>query len=284
MSKYRRKQQKKRLKNKPKKEENMSMLTDLIKGKQKELVKVFIVHHGRSRGSEYSKWIDADPFMRTVKTPDEADVLVFTGGADISPAIYHQPAHAKTYSSMDRDRHEIAMFCMGLDKLKVGICRGAQLLNALSGGSIIQHVEGHASGPHNIELMRENGAILRNVPSTHHQMMLPSPNVEDRVILALAKDDDDKNNFITNPMKKYVPEVMARQKWPFLNRYRASDFNPLTQDLEIVFYSSTRSLCVQSHPEKFSSPPYFTAYVNSLIVSLAERSIEMRLTDTTKEK
>jgi putative glutamine amidotransferase len=52
----------------------------------------------------------------------------------------------------------------------IGICRGAQMLCALNGGYLIQHVNGHAGCGHSIRT--QEGRII-NVNSIHHQMMQP---------------------------------------------------------------------------------------------------------------
>lgn len=260
------------------------MLTNFLKGKKAtaDPIRVYVVDPPYSYVTAYKRWIDSDIEMTVVKSPKDADVILFTGGSDISPSIYHQPSHHTTRPNQSRDHFEISMYLMASDKLKVGICRGAQLLNVLSGGSIIQHVEGHAS-PHNLKLLQEGGQIIRNVPSTHHQMMLPSKKVLDRSILAVAcSDKDERNEFISTPHQKHVPRVMAREKYKFLNSYRTMDFNPYTQDAEIIYYRNTDSLCIQSHPEKRDCPGPFTAYCNALIVARA-RQTRLRIKQETQK-
>ena len=255
-------------------------LRDIIAGKPpaSERIKVFIVDGYSVWGKRmYEAWVRSDPYMDLTDNPEEADALVFMGGADISPSIYHQPVHNRTTGiSPNRDRYEIAMALMSMDKLKVGVCRGAQLLNCMSGGSLIQHVEGHASGRHDLKLISEGGLIMRSVPSTHHQMMLPSPDMASRKILAVAYDEKNDRDWISNINQKHVPDVMVKEKMPFLNKYRSRDFNPFTQEAEIIYYNSTNSLCIQSHPEKPMCPSNFTAYCNNLIVTLAKRTTKQR--------
>lgn len=62
---------------------------------------------------------------RIVRDQNEADVVVFTGGADINPEIYGKQAHPSTYFSDYRDAYEIEAFRkMRKDQLAVGLCRG----------------------------------------------------------------------------------------------------------------------------------------------------------------
>jgi putative glutamine amidotransferase len=72
------------------------------------------------------------------------DGLVLTGGADVSPARYGEAAHPTVYGVDDnRDEVEIALVAKAL---KIGIpllaiCRGMQVLNVATGGSLVQHIE-----------------------------------------------------------------------------------------------------------------------------------------------
>jgi len=200
--------------------------------------------------------------MQLAESPKEADVVVFIGGVDIDPSIYGQPAHSSVdYTEPTRDQYEMTMFNMAAGKLKVGICRGAQLLNVLSGGSLIQHVEGHRGG-HDIVVKTEGNTVFRNVISTHHQMMLPSPVVTDRTILAVA------HNKNTSVSSMGFPYEMEKNKYAFLGKYKSEDFNPFNEDLEIVYYKNTDSLCIQTHPERMGKTP-FNGWCNELICQLA---------------
>lgn len=71
------------------------------------------------------------------------DGLVLTGGADISPERYGEPAHEKTSGTRPgRDDWETRLLRHALDAdLPVlGICRGMQLLNVVLGGTLRQHL------------------------------------------------------------------------------------------------------------------------------------------------
>jgi putative glutamine amidotransferase len=76
--------------------------------------------------------------------------LVITGGKDIDPARYGQAPHPETDDPRhDRDAWEFALVARALERgLPVlGICRGAQVLNVVLGGTLHQHlpdVVGHA--------------------------------------------------------------------------------------------------------------------------------------------
>lgn len=104
---------------------------------------------------------------------EEASLVIFTGGADISPALYGEPTHATTYPQAvrdDEDQHNfIKATSMGIPIL--GICRGAQLLCALTGGLLWQNISKH-QGDHNITNKETGEIIVTN--SVHHQAMRPS--------------------------------------------------------------------------------------------------------------
>ncbi|MGK9149174.1 gamma-glutamyl-gamma-aminobutyrate hydrolase family protein [Plantibacter flavus] len=71
------------------------------------------------------------------------DGLIVSGGADVDPGLYGQPAHPRTgRPRTDRDAWEEALLTAAIDAELpfLGICRGAQLLNVALGGTLIQHL------------------------------------------------------------------------------------------------------------------------------------------------
>ena len=93
--------------------------------------KVYVV--GYSTG--YSRFIHN---MNLVNNIEEADIVLFTGGEDISPELYGCKKHETTYFTRRRDEEEVSAFNkMRPNQLAVGICRGAQLFCALNGGILV---------------------------------------------------------------------------------------------------------------------------------------------------
>ncbi len=74
------------------------------------------------------------------------DGLLVTGGADLDPARYGQaPAGAV---GIDAARDDLELAALGAAEVRripvLGICRGLQAMNVQAGGSLLQHVDGHA--------------------------------------------------------------------------------------------------------------------------------------------
>lgn len=102
---------------------------------------------------------------------EDADVVVLTGGSDVDPSTYGKPSEPETYGNKQRDIFEIAEYRkVRKDQVVVGICRGAQLLTALNGGILVQHVTGHCNGMH--KMINTAGEVF-SITSLHHQMCYP---------------------------------------------------------------------------------------------------------------
>lgn len=98
--------------------------------------------------------VEVDPFGVTPERPVEsldgfAGVLL-TGGTDVDPALYNQaPGNHTEQPDRERDRLEQRILGEALDRdLPVlAICRGMQFFNVFHGGTLRQHIEGHALRP-----------------------------------------------------------------------------------------------------------------------------------------
>lgn len=184
---------------------------------------------------------------------DEADIVCFTGGEDVSPSLYGENNlklnnRNMSFCNADRDDRDAIIhgYAVANKQFQIGICRGGQFLNVMNGGKMWQHVNGHTGGPH--ELIDNITGEVVLVTSTHHQMMRPG---EDAEILAVAKEATYKM------AEKDTWTEMTADKLP-------SEWN---EDIEVLWYPGTRSLCFQPHPE-FSGHDQCTEYFMSLIERL----------------
>jgi gamma-glutamyl-gamma-aminobutyrate hydrolase PuuD len=160
---------------------------------------------------------------------EDADVVVFIGGADINPSLYDQVNVASDFSR-NRDEFEIEIYkrAQELGKVCFGICRGAQFLHAMNGGKLWQDVNNHAGRSHTIIDLDED--VRLEVTSLHHQMLQDHDDLE---IIAVTEHDvattfwDDTNN---------------------LERGKDDEVEAVIE-IEAGCYDKTKCFFVQGHPE-----------------------------------
>ena len=122
-------------------------------------------------------------FTRATSVAD-SDVVVFIGGEDINPALYGQK-NVKSYFTQERDDLEVEIYkrAQELGKVCFGICRGAQFLHAMNGGTLWQDVNNHAGRSHYIVDLDEDCRVLAT--SMHHQMLQDNDTLE---VVAVAEE------------------------------------------------------------------------------------------------
>lgn len=159
----------------------------------------------------------------TLEATEDFDVIMMTGGADLSPSLYGEKIIPGTSINAARDLKEVGFISKkGSKRPKVGICRGGQLLNVLSGGRMWQDVDNHAiAGTHACKL--EDLSVVQ-VTSTHHQMMIPGMGAR---ILGTAS--------------------LSTRKTSEAGSFKFK--SNIGEDKEILWYNKTQSLCFQPHPE-----------------------------------
>jgi putative glutamine amidotransferase len=189
-------------------------------------------------------YVSHDPFdlnmpIKAIVEPKElkkGGILLLHGGADISPAIYKRPlskySHAQdTLSQRDELEVELTQEAIKLGMPIIGICRGAQLLCAMSGGTLYQHLFNHGGGRH-ILVDRESGKHFYG-NSAHHQAMCPTTEAEilatvEEQCYAIDKDDEKPVSL------------------PHVN--------------EVVFFPNIRAIGIQGHPEWMPNKSEFNKY------------------------
>ena len=175
-----------------------------------------------------------------------AKILILWGGEDIAPSIYAEYASPFTQASFNmskRDKIEKALVeqasYSGIPIL--GVCRGMQMIAALSGGALYQHVENHESGYHDITYQ---GTTIKS-NSCHHQMV-----------------------------KRFDGEVLASTPCLSPTKYTA-DGEVKTNDPEpeIIHIPKLKAIGVQGHPEWMPKDSDFV----QLVIKLCEEKLGVKL-------
>jgi gamma-glutamyl-gamma-aminobutyrate hydrolase PuuD len=175
------------------------------------------------------------------ESPDKADLVVFTGGADVNPALYGKKPHKDTHWNDDRDKDDIELweYCVANGIPMLGVCRGAQFGHVMKGGSLYQDVDNHY-GDHQIwdtDKQRDIG----KVSSVHHQTIIPDQNLGIKI---LADCYHSTENWYDDKSKRISPNALC--------------------DVEAFFYRDVAFIGVQGHPE-YKGYSRYTKYVLELI-------------------
>ncbi|TQJ86885.1 gamma-glutamyl-gamma-aminobutyrate hydrolase family protein [Streptomyces sp. SLBN-31] len=112
------------------------------------------------------------------------DGLVIAGGPDVEPVRYGAEPDPRTGPpARARDAWELALIEAALAARLplLGVCRGMQLLNVALGGTLVQHIDGHAVevgvfGRHSVKPVpgtryAEIAPEETSVPTYHHQAL-----------------------------------------------------------------------------------------------------------------
>lgn len=176
---------------------------------------------------------------------NDIDCLVIWGGGDISPSLYGHNLAPETHAGTEPGHRDIIEWEAVKEAVKrdipiIGVCRGAQLLCAFAGGTLIQHVSNH-HGEHMIKT-HDNKSFM--VTSIHHQMMYPF---------------DVKHEMLG--WTTFARSVV----------YKGNGGAPVSMmgkvEPEIVYFPSIRGLAIQGHPEYANEDSEFVQYCNTLVCS-----------------
>lgn len=185
------------------------------------LRKIYVV--GQSVG--YANWMEGV----IVSSLKDADIVVFTGGEDVSPWRYKGNVHPMTKSNPNRDWNEEKAFKEAFDQKKklVGICRGAQFLCVMAGGSLVQHQLDSNAG-HEIET---SCGKKFTVNSSHHQAQYPWHLHDDDYKVLAWSENVSPFHFDGLGNELVIDEVEGGK------------------EVEIATYHEIQALCIQPHPE-----------------------------------
>ncbi|MET7643717.1 gamma-glutamyl-gamma-aminobutyrate hydrolase family protein [Streptomyces sp. NPDC005426] len=104
------------------------------------------------------------------------DAVVVAGGPDVEPARYGAERDPRTGpAAPERDGWEAALIGAALESGTplLGICRGMQLLNVVRGGTLRQHLDGHAGPGGATGVLGTHG--VTPVPGTRYASVAPGP-------------------------------------------------------------------------------------------------------------
>lgn len=233
-------------------------------------VSVHIVSSYGGRQTGNVSWINNGHVYCTTK--EEAEVLLFLGGSDISPELYGQESKANCgYIDKNRDDYEVEMYKYGVENKKImfGICRGLQLLTALNGGKIIQHVSHHQGGTHPIIIAETGEKVTTN--TIHHQMCFPyNLDKDDYRVLAFCT----KEHFPHMQPSNYTYLVAGEELFLYDKFYEVNrKVKYITHfcEPEMIVYPKTLSLGVQGHPEMFYNYSVYESYlkyINQILLQM----------------
>lgn len=195
--------------------------------------KIYVV--GASK--HYMNWMQGE----LVNDMEKADLVVFTGGEDVSPFFYNRKSHPTTSASSYRDKYERGEFIKAqeLNKHCIGICRGSQFLCVMSNGILVQDQE----NPSYIHPINTYDGKIINISSTHHQAQFPF----------LLPENEYKILGWTNGASDY--------HW---GQSYQEELNP-PKECEIVYYSKTKCLGIQGHPEDIMDYQETIDYLRDLL-------------------
>lgn len=184
--------------------------------------KIYIV----GGANNYANWLEQIGY-NIVDTKEEADVIMFTGGEDVTPSIYKHKYLPGTYCNPSRDEKEIEFFNWALKfgLPMIGVCRGSQFIGAMSGAKLVQDM----NHPYRHKVTTFDGKQLV-ANSTHHQaVFIPDSMVEgqDYQLLAWAENISPYHTIADDSIK-------------FPKNYK---------ETECTWWIKTKCFGIQSHPE-----------------------------------
>lgn len=94
--------------------------------------KVFVVGNAKYYADFLKEFTHVDKL-------EEANVVIFTGGEDVTPSIYGCKKHPRTYCNKFRDEEEKKIFeQIKENQLVLGICRGLRNVAHVKWGELLE--------------------------------------------------------------------------------------------------------------------------------------------------
>jgi GMP synthase-like glutamine amidotransferase len=163
--------------------------------------------------------------------------IILWGGLDIHPKYYDEQKHPTSDAIFEgtRDTFEFSIATKAIDLgiPIVGVCRGAQWLSILAGGSLYQNIQHHNESSHMVKWRRNDGVGWSNgvVNSAHHQAMC----------------------LHSMPPQEVIP--LAWSSSSHICEYMDGDSigSDPTHVLEACYFPKIKGLAIQGHPEWLDS-------------------------------
>jgi gamma-glutamyl-gamma-aminobutyrate hydrolase PuuD len=192
----------------------------------------------------FDTWNVFDAFicLNDVDQLRPGDCLIIHGGADIHPSLYNKAKSIQSQAYELPSKRDILEWnfiqrARELGCPVIGICRGAQMLCAVAGGYLMQHVTGHG-GSH---LIQTNDGREYVVNSLHHQLMVP-----------------DKTNHIVYAQIR-PDRLRSHVYW---DEERQVDHK---QEPEFIYFKDIKGFAVQWHPEMLPASNEGTTHLKQVM-------------------
>lgn len=192
---------------------------------------------------------------RKADTPQDADLVVFTGGPDVDPLMYGEVKHPSTRCDLIRDKADTELYGLCLEEgiPMLGICRGAQFLHVMNGGKLYQEVDNHYK-EHTMWDMK-NKRVVKPISSVHHQMCVDNRDGGMEIIAHTGG--------------------LSKERW----RNNVDKETNGNLDIEAFFYRATCCIGIQGHPE-YRGYPEFALWSMKLLEDLVLGNPDLELVHT----
>lgn len=184
------------------------------------------------------------------------DALVLSGGADVDPSLYGEAPHPKLGPVFkDRDRFEIALCREALeqDLPLLAICRGHQVLNVATGGTLLQDL------PSDLGRVVEHDPDVERYAPAHDVAVVPGT----RLHQLLGRDQVAVNSFHHQAVDSLGRGLVVSARCPA---------DQVVEGIEVP--DRRFAVGVQWHPEAYwgGRPGGFPALFEGLVAAVATAS------------
>jgi putative glutamine amidotransferase len=180
---------------------------------------------------------------------DHVGALLLTGGADIDPSLYGEERHPEVKAVYpERDRFELALCREALrrDLPVLAICRGHQVLNVATGGTLVQDIPSQVPGA------RAHESDGERWETTHEVEILPATRLRE----ILGKERVAVNSFHHQSVKQLGRDLVLS----------ARSTDGVVEGIEMPRDRRRFVVGVQWHPESFwDHPPGFQPLFEALV-------------------